>query len=59
MAAKNKPAALVVKIEGSGKIPVYGDGAMRRVATGRPVKVSPAEKAFLDRSSVRFTSKDK
>jgi len=48
-----------IKIEGSGKLPVYGDGAMRRVSAGRFVKVSEAEKAYLDRNSVPYASKDK
>lgn len=59
MAAQSKFAALVVKISGSGTIPIIADGAMRRVPAGKAIKVSPAEKAYLDRNNVSYTSKDK
>lgn len=41
-----------VTIKGEGTIPVYADGAMRRLDRGKPVKVSTAELAFLKRSKV-------
>ncbi|TIW28677.1 MAG: hypothetical protein E5V63_04140 [Mesorhizobium sp.] len=41
-----------ITIKGEGTIPVYADGAMRRLPKGEPVKVSAAELAFLKRSKV-------
>lgn len=45
-----KPGTVIIK--GEGTIPVYGDGAMRRLPKGKPVAVSQAELAFLKRSKV-------
>lgn len=45
---------LVVTIDGAGTIPLYADGAMRRVDRGAAVEVSEAEKAFLDYSGVKY-----
>jgi hypothetical protein len=45
-----KPGTIIIK--GKGTIPVYGDGAMRRLPKGEPVTVSAAELAFLKRSKV-------
>lgn len=45
-----KKAGNTVTLKGKGNVPVYGDGAMRRIPCGRPVKVSDAERAFLKRS---------
>lgn len=44
------PGTVIIK--GEGTIPVYADGAMRRLERGKPVKVSAAELAFLKRSKV-------
>jgi hypothetical protein len=51
-AAKAAGKAGTVTIKGKGTIPVYGDGAMRRLPKGEPVKVSAAELAFLKRAKV-------
>lgn len=45
-----KPGTIIIK--GEGTIPVYADGAMRRLPKGEPIKVSAAELAFLKRSKV-------
>ncbi|TIV83793.1 MAG: hypothetical protein E5V64_06405 [Mesorhizobium sp.] len=49
-APARKPGEIIIK--GEGTIPVYADGAMRRLPKGEPIKVSAAELAFLKRSKV-------
>jgi hypothetical protein len=51
-AAKPARDPNTVTIKGEGTLPVFGDGAMRRLPKGKPVKVSAAELAFLKRSKV-------
>lgn len=41
-----------VTIPGKGTVPIYGDGAMRRVERGVPIKVSDAERAFIKRAGL-------
>ncbi|WP_191126152.1 hypothetical protein [Mesorhizobium sp. B2-1-2] len=50
--APAKPGTIIIK--GEGTIPVYADGAMRRLPKGKPVAVSAAELAFLKRSKVEL-----
>lgn len=52
--AKGKPARKpdTIIIKGKGTIPVYAEGAMRRLPRGEPVEVSAAELAFLKRSKI-------
>jgi hypothetical protein len=47
-----KPGAITIK--GEGTIPVYGNGAMRRLPKGVPVEVSAEERAYLKRAKVAF-----
>lgn len=49
----DKPGMIIIKGDGT-PIPIYADGEMRRVDTGKPVEVSEAEKAFLDYSGVKY-----
>lgn len=44
-----------IKIKGTGTIPVYADGAMRRIEKGVSVEVSAKEAAYLKRNDIPFT----
>jgi ABC-type hemin transport system substrate-binding protein len=45
-----KPGTII--IAGEGTVPIYGDGAMRRVPRGVPIDVTDAERSFIERSSL-------
>jgi len=50
-----KPAdPLTVTIHGAGTVPIYANGAMRRVSKGSAIRVSKSEKAFLDYAGVKY-----
>lgn len=48
-----KPSTIIIK--GEGTIPVYVDGAMRRLPRGVPIEVSAEERAVLKRGKVKFS----
>lgn len=52
--APKGPPKIIIKGDGT-PIPIYADGEMRRVDTGKPVEVSEAEQAFIDYSGIEYT----
>lgn len=43
-------------LDGEGTSPIYGNGAMRRVDRGEPIKVTAAELAFIKKSGAAYTA---
>lgn len=39
-----------------GNVPIYGNGAMRRVDRGEPIKVNAAELDFIKKSGIAYTA---
>jgi hypothetical protein len=43
-----------ITIKGSGTMPIFGNGEMRRVPKGKPIKVSDAERAYIDHAGIAY-----